>query len=238
MPRRRRSRSPWLRSLLLGLLAVPATYLLAALIGAIVPLNGAWREPAQGMTIYLRSNGIHVDIIMPAEAQGLDWRPYFPAEDFADPPTDSRWFGFGGGERRVYLDTPTWADITPRTLWSALAGGERVLHVDRTAVPGDNLVAIRLRPEEYRRLWASIRAQLELREDGRPQRLRHPGYGPDDAFYKARGRANAINTCNQWVADQLRISGVKVSAWTPFPIGLRWRYRSGSEQALVRARNG
>src|SRR6476646_10712446 len=64
MPRRRRSRSPWLRRLLLALLAVPATYLLAALIGAIVPLNGAWREPAQGTTIYLRSNGIHVDIIM------------------------------------------------------------------------------------------------------------------------------------------------------------------------------
>jgi len=208
------------------LLAIPALYLALALVGALVPLNREWRETeAPDTTIYLRSNGIHVDIVMPAVAQGLDWRPYFPARDFADPSAASRWFGFGAGERRVYLETPTWADITPRTLWLAIGGGERVLHVDRTTIPGDNLVAIRLRPEEYRRLWAAIRAQFVLGPDGRPQRLAHRGYGPDDAFYRSGGRASAINTCNQWVADQLRIAGVKVSAWAPFPLGLRWRYR-------------
>lgn len=226
MPRRRRSRSSWPRRLLLAVLLLPGLYLLAALIGGLVPLNGSWTEPERGTTVFLRSNGVHVDIVMPAQAQGLDWRPLFPARDFADPPADARWFGFGAGERRVYLDTPRWADLTPRIVWSALAGGERVLHVERTAEPGDNLVAIRLRPEEYRRLWAAVRAQLALSDQGRPQRLAHRGYGPDDAFYQTHGRANAVNTCNQWVADQLRIAGVRVSAWTPFPPGLRWRYRT------------
>ncbi|WP_240309578.1 MULTISPECIES: TIGR02117 family protein [Sphingomonas] len=212
-------------------LAIPALYLLAAVVGGLVPLNADWREAPAGTTVYLRSNGIHVDIVMPAVAQGLDWRPYFPAGDFAAPPTDARWFGFGAGERRVYLETPTWADITPRTVWAATAGGERVLHVDEVATPGDNLVAIRLRPEEYRRLWAAVRAQFVLGGAGRPTRLPHPGYGGDDAFYRAHGRASAINTCNQWVADQLRIAGVKVSAWAPFPLGLRWRYRAVDRSA-------
>jgi uncharacterized protein (TIGR02117 family) len=132
-----------------------------------------------------------------------------------------RWFGFGAGERRVYLETPSWGDLTPRTVWAALTGGERVLHVDQTAEPGFELRAIRLRPEEYRRLWAAVRAEF----DGKPRRIDHPGYGLDDAFYEARGRASAVQTCNQWVADKLRLAGVRTSAWTPFAPGLVWRYR-------------
>jgi hypothetical protein len=87
------------------------------------------------------------------------------------------------------------------------------------------LRAIRLRPEEYRRLWASVRAEF----DGPPTRIDHPGYGPDDAFYNSRGRASAVQTCNQWVADKLRLAGVKTSAWTPFAQGLMWRYRKAEQ---------
>ncbi|GAA4000935.1 TIGR02117 family protein [Sphingomonas humi] len=187
-----------------------------------MPVNAGWSEPERGTTIYLRSNGVHVDIVMPARAQGLDWQPLLPADDVQSAPLDVRWYGFGAGERRVYLDTPQWSDITPRTVWAAMTGGKRVLHVDQTAEPGFDLHAIRLRPEEYRRLWAAIRAEF----DGQPRRIDHPGYGLDDAFYHGRGKASAINTCNQWVADKLRLAGVKSSAWAPFQQGLVWRYRS------------
>ncbi|UUR06912.1 TIGR02117 family protein [Sphingomonas glaciei] len=209
------------RRLWLALAALPLAYLLAAVAGSLLPVNRGWQEPAEGTTIYLRSNGIHVDIVMPARAQGLDWSTVLPPSDVADPPLPVRWYGFGAGERRVYLETPTWGDLTPRTVWAALSSGERVLHVDQTAKPGFELRAIRLRPEEYRRLWSAIRAEF----DGQPRRIDHPGYGPDDAFYEARGRASAVQTCNQWVADRLRLAGVKTSAWTPFATGLMWRYR-------------
>lgn len=207
------------------LAAVPALYLLAALAGSLIPVNRDWQEPERGTTVYLRSNGVHVDIIMPAVAQGLDWRPLFPLRDFRNAPASPGWFGFGAGERRVYLETPTWWDLSPRTAWAALTGGERVMHVERLAEPGTDLKAIRLRPEEYRRLWAAIRAQFDLAMSGRPQRIDHPGYGADDAFYEGRGKASAINTCNSWVADQLRLTGVKTSLWPPFAEGMMWRYR-------------
>ena len=184
-----------------------------------------WKEPAEGTTVYLRSNGIHIDIIMPAVAHGLDWRPYFPRSDFRDAPAQPRWFGFGAGERRVYLETPTWWDLSPRTAWAALAGGEQVMHVERTLEPGADLVAIRLRPEEYRRLWAAIRAEFRLDDAGLPQRIDHPGYWLDDAFYLGKGKASALHTCNNWVADKLRLAGVRTSLWSPFTQGLMWRYR-------------
>lgn len=216
------------RRLLLALLAVPLLFLLAALAGSLLPVNRGWVEPAAGTTIYLRSNGIHVDIVMPARAQGLDWRPLLPPSDVRAAPADVRWYGFGAGERRVYLETPTWGDITPGTAWAALAGGERVLHVDQTAEPGIDLRAIRLRPEEYRQLWAAVRSEF----DGPPRRIDHPGYGPDDAFYHSRGRASAVQTCNQWVANKLRLAGVRTSAWSPFAQGLLWRYRAVDDRTL------
>nr|WP_314445751.1 TIGR02117 family protein [uncultured Sphingomonas sp.] len=225
---RRRRKGGWERRILLALAAVPLLYLAAALAGGLLALNGEWEEPSEGTTVYLRSNGIHVDIVMPAQAHGLDWSALLPPSHVREAPAEVRWYGFGAGERQVYLDTPTWSDLTLSTLWSALAGGERVLHVDQTATPGAELYAVRLRPEEYRRLWAAVRADF----DGLPRRIDHPGYGPDDAFYVSRGRASAVQTCNQWVADKLRIAGVETSAWTPFTQGLLWRYRRVDDQAL------
>src|SRR5437764_1168827 len=116
----------WLGRIGLAILALPALYLAAALAGSLIPVNRGWTEPSAGTTIYLADNGIHADLVMPVAAQGLDWAPLFPADDFAAPDPSARWIAFGSGEQRVYLDTPTWADITPRTIWSALTGGKRV----------------------------------------------------------------------------------------------------------------
>ena len=215
--------------LALLLLASPVLlYLMAALIGSLVAVNRSWTEPDQGVTIYLASNGIHADIIMPVRAQGLDWEPLVPKSDFAAPDAQARWVAFGSGEAKVYLETPRWRDITPGTIWAALTGGRRVMHVEWVRDPGYAVRAIRLRPEEYRRLWAAIRSDFQLDPNGRPKRVDHPGYGPADAFYWSGGRFSALSTCNTWVASRLRLAGVETSIWPPFVQGLLWRYRKAS----------
>ena len=99
------------------------------------------------------------------------------------------------------------------------------MHVEYVPSPSYAVREIRLRPEEYRRLWAAIRADLVLDASGRPKRINHPGYGPSDAFYRATGKASAFRTCNSWVAGRLLLAGVKTSLWPPFAQGLVWRYR-------------
>ena len=223
--RRKGKLGKWVGGLLTALLAIPALYLLAALAGSLVPVNARWSEPDEGTTIYLADNGIHVDVIMPIDAQGLDWRPLIRQSDFAAADPKSGWIAFGSGEKNVYLDTPTWWDIRPGTIWSAFAGGERVMHVEYVPSPYYAVRAIRLRPDEYRRLWAAIRSDFELDSQGGAKRIDHPGYGPSDAFYRATGRANAIRTCNAVAAHWLRLAGVETSLWPPFAEGLVWRYR-------------
>ena len=225
MPRRRSRKPRWPTRIALTILAIPALYLAAALVGALIQLNSNWREPDEGITIYLADNGVHADLVLPANAQGLDWRPLVPKADFTNVPAGAQWIAFGAGERRVYLETPTWGDLSIKTAAVALTGGERVMHVQWTASPAYSAREIRLTPEQYRRLWASIRAGFALDADGKPIRIDHPGYGFGDAFYQGQGKANAIDTCNQWVAGRLRLAGVKAPLWSPFVQGLVWRYR-------------
>ena len=229
MERRKRRKISVGRRVALALGAIPAFYLFAALLGSLVPVNRGWSEPEQGVTIYLANNGVHADLIVPAQVQGMDWRPLIPRRDFAAPDPAAEWIAFGAGERRVYLDTPRWRDITLPTIWAGLTGGERVMHVEWVDDPVYAARAIRLRPEEYRRLWQSIRAEFDLDSRGRPVRIDHSGYGPADAFYEAHGRASAVRTCNNWASDRLRLAGVRTGLWTPFSQGLVWRYRQADQ---------
>lgn len=218
---RRRGPIRW-RTAALALAAIPGLYLLGAIIGGIVPVNRGWSEPDQGITIYLADNGIHADLVLPVREAGLDWRDLLSPADVARPPTDAQWIAFGAGERAVYLETPTWADLKLPTALRALTRGERIVHVEWVADPTYSAREIRLRPEEYRRLWTAIRSEFR---DGRATKISHKGYGQADAFYLGVGRTSAFNTCNNWIASRLRLAGIEAPLWSPFVEGLVWRYR-------------
>jgi len=230
MPRRRSRKLRWPARIALAILAIPLLYVVGALVGGMIPVNSGWREPDRGITIYVADNGVHADLVLPANAAGLDWRPVLPKSDMADVPADAGWIAFGAGERRVYLETPTWGDLSLKTAAIALTGGERVMHVEWVQNPAYAARAIRLTPAQYRRLWAAIRAGFELDPDGQPIRIDHAGYGPRDAFYRGSGKANAIHTCNQWAASRLRLAGVKAPLWSPFVQGLVAYYRPADQR--------
>ncbi|WP_375398936.1 TIGR02117 family protein [uncultured Sphingomonas sp.] len=200
-------------------LAVLATgYAAAGMVGAIIPVNMGWRGERVGVRIYVEDNGVHTGLILPANAAGIDWRAAFPGGDLADPRYGALdWIAVGWGERAFYVETPTWADVRPWTVLRAAVGSSRtVLHVEHIREPtaGDDERAIMLTPGQYRRLAAFIRASRGARG------VVAPGYARNDVFYDGRGRYSAINTCNAWTGRALAAAGVRVGAWTPFPVGV------------------
>ena len=86
-----------LRTILLALLALPLLYLAAAVAGALMPRNPGWEEPPQGVLVFVRDNGVHVDLVLPASAAGFDlYRLVSPAH-IADPESARGWVAFGWG---------------------------------------------------------------------------------------------------------------------------------------------
>lgn len=196
-------------------LAIAAfVYLLAGTALSTIPRNRDWQPPpAGGVTILIEDNGVHTGIVMPKVAAGVDWRGDFPTADLPDPRFAANdHVAVGWGERNFFLGTPTWADVRPATvLHAAFGSDETLLHVEHIPRPqvSKDVRAVVLRPAEYRRLAAAIRAS---RADGAAIR----GYAGYDAFYPASGRYNAIRTCNAWTGDRLADAGVQIGWWTPF----------------------
>ncbi|MGF1550296.1 MAG: TIGR02117 family protein [Sphingomonadaceae bacterium] len=210
---------------LLVLLALPALYLVAALAGALVPVNGGWHEPEDGVLIYIGTNGVHTDLIMPARAAGHDWHGLAPPGHVARPGGD--WVSIGWGQRQFYLETRTWDDLDLGTAVEAVFGGPALLRVAHLAEPGagPETRPLRLSDTQYRRLAAAVADYFVTGEEGGAIPLPGTGYGEHDLFYESRGRYDAIMTCNQWTALMLRRAGIESSLWAPFAQGLMWRYR-------------
>ena len=210
-----------------GLLAVPLAYFLAALLLGVIPANAGWQQAERGITVYVRTNGVHTWIMMPKVAEGFDWRPYAPPEHLADPR-----YGYGThiavgyGNREFYLNTPTWSDLSPKTAFFAFFGnGPTLLHVEHDHQPRPNewQRPIVLRPEEYRRLASFIRERFQLDAEGRTIPVLGRGYGPADMFYEANGGYSFVMTCNEWTGRALRAAGVRTGLWTPLEQSIMWR---------------
>jgi uncharacterized protein (TIGR02117 family) len=210
------------------LLALPLLYFTGALVGALIPANSGWSQARQGVTIFVRTNGVHTWIMVPAVAEGVDWRPIAPASHIQDPRYAGNYLAIGYGNRDFYLNTPTWGDLSPRTALAAAFGrGPSLVHVEHEWNPRPNEYqsALVLTADEYRKLAAYIRRSFDLRE-GRSKPLIGRGYGPADVFYEARGPYNAYRTCNEWTGEALRAAGVRTGAWTPLAESIMLRLGS------------
>ncbi len=213
--------------LLAGIAALPVLYLLAALLLGTIPANGDWEEPEEGVTIFLRTNGVHTWIVVPKVTPEMDWRRLAPGAHLRDP----RWgagdhVALGYGNRTFYLETPTWGDLTMRNAFLAAFGrGRSLMHADHDHEPraDEQQRPLTITRDQYRRLAAHIRASFRLDAAGRPIPVLGRGYTARDMFYEAVGPYSAFYTCNSWTGGALRAAGVRTGLWTPLSQSIMWR---------------
>jgi uncharacterized protein (TIGR02117 family) len=216
----------------LALLAIPSAYLLLALVLGVLPVNREFQPtpPASGgISIYLRTNGVHADLVLPAA--GLhDWHAEFPPRNVIGTarlanPRVQRWIAFGWGDREFYVHTRTWRDLRPGTAAAALLGlGTGAMHVEYLAEPlRYRALRIDVSASQYRALVATVQAGFRRDPGGAPKRIDTPGYFDTDGFYEGTGRYTLWLTSNEWVRRALAGAGIRTSIWAPFDAALFWQ---------------
>jgi uncharacterized protein (TIGR02117 family) len=233
---RRRSRSSWpaarrwlARTVIV--LVVLLSFYAAFLLFGFVPVNRGYTRPSpdERVRIFVRSNEIHTDLVLPVvhDELGVNWRRLFPIEHFGADVSRDRYVAIGWGNRRFFVETPRWADLKISAVIGALFWpSESVLHVEylHDAAPGNYLREVHLTREQYVTLVDFIRTSvgsIDERQYAVPATT--VTYHRFDRFYISSGRYHVFNTCNQWTGRGLKRAGVPVGIWTPLkPQVLCW----------------
>lgn len=213
---------------LLIFIGLVALYFVAAWI--LSRLHTRREEPVgSGVTIYIKTNGVHTDLVVPVRNALKDWRGDLAFAHTRSGDTAARYVGIGWGDKGFYLNTPTWADLKASTAFTAAFGlGGTALHATfyTTLAEGKDCVKIGLRPDQYERLVAFIENSFRRDAAGRSQWIQTDAvYGEFDAFYEAKGSYSIFHTCNGWANDGLKACGQKACWWTPFDWGIFRLYR-------------
>jgi uncharacterized protein (TIGR02117 family) len=206
-------------------------YLVAAVAGALIPRNSGWTEPEDGIQLFVRTNGVHADLVLPARTDTADWYEILDPEHVRDPEAARGWIGIGWGQREFYLEVVEWENLTARVALRALTGGDTLIHVGHLArpEPSPSHRPFRLSHDAYRDLVESILGSFERSLDGDVVPLIGQGHGSHDTFYEAHGTYHAFRTSNQWTSDMLAVAGVEIGLWTPFEESIMWRFRSEAD---------
>lgn len=198
-------------------------YLVSAFTLPRITVNNEFVNKEDSINIFVRSNGVHTDIIVPAVNRYKNWTEAFQKESFDVKDSLHNYLGFGWGDKGFYLDTPEWDDLTFSTAFKATFGlSSTAMHVryfKKPKVKKEKCVQLFISENQYRKLVNLIEDSFKKENDAF-LKIDHPGYGDQDRFYEAIGTYSAFKTCNVWTNNCLKETGIKVAVWSPFSAGL------------------
>ncbi|SIT23393.1 TIGR02117 family protein [Chryseobacterium gambrini] len=179
--------------------------------------------------VYIYTNGVHTDIVMPVKNDVQDWSTKIPFSNTKSKSTDYNYVGVGWGDKGFYLDTPTWADLKFSTAFKAAFWlSESAMHCTfyKTMNKGDDCKKIMISKDQYKKLVDFVDAKFDKDQNGNYNLVpTNAVYGNDDAFYDAQGKYSFLNTCNTWANDALKAADQKAAFWTPSDYGIFLHYK-------------
>lgn len=214
-----RSASVALYRILEAILLSVALWFVAAFALSSIRVNADYSAPtSNGIEIYVSSNGVHTDFVLPAHNEVCDWNSDLPLSDFNG--TDTTWshIAFGWGNKDFYVNTPTWNDLTFTTAFKAAFGiGPAAMHVTRyrnAPAVSANCKRFVVSKAQYKNLVHYLQNHLH-KSSGSAELINHPGYGYHDRFYESAGRYSMLTTCNEWTGNGMEAAGLPAGVWTP-----------------------
>lgn len=168
------------------------------------------------VTIYIHSNDVHTDIVVPVNHSVKDWREFIDPSLTKAGNADFQWVAFGWGDKGFYLDTPEWSDLKVSTALVAMFYlGTSAMHVTfhPTMEAGELCKMVTISPTAYQQLIDYIHLGFVTNGDNQPQLIPNAAYGSNDLFFEGQGAYSLVYTCNSWANGCLKAGGLPACAW-------------------------
>lgn len=208
-----------LKSIGYFLLLPIAGYFLISYLLTSITINKSDNQSENTKEIYLSTNGVHLDIIMPNENLSEELLKDLKFSN------NDQYLAFGWGDENFYLNTPTWKELTFGNAFRAMfLKSSTLMHLTRYKKKRSSWTPVKLSADELKKINSHISSSFDKNSTGEKILFPGKGYNSNDDFYKAIGSYSCLKTCNSWVNTGFKKSGLKACLWTPFDFGLIEKY--------------
>ena len=203
-------------------------YLLTVTLLSFVAVNDDLSENQKDIPIYILTNGVHTDIVLPIKNEHYDWSTQLKFEHTKSKDTTYQFVALGWGDKGFYLETPTWADLKVSTAVKAATGlSTSAMHVTFYKHLKENQFCkkIQISLENYKKLISFINESFQTKSGEFLKIETDAVYGKHDAFYEATGSYSLFYTCNSWANQALKTANQKAALWTISDSGIFRHYK-------------
>jgi uncharacterized protein (TIGR02117 family) len=213
---------------ILGIVGFLLLYIVSVVLISKISVNSDVSQNNKEIEIFILSNGVHTDIVLPIKNEYKDWSQEIRFDHTKSKDSLMQYLAFGWGDKGFYLNTPEWSDLKASTAFNAAFNlGTSAIHTTfyKNMTVDENCKKIKISPEEYQKLVDYISATFQLGVNKKVQWISGHSYGNHDAFYEAKGSYNLFYTCNSWTNSALKAANQKASLWTVYDKGILCHYQ-------------
>jgi len=203
-------------------------YLLIVTLLSFVSVNEDVTVNQEEIPIYILTNGVHTDIVLPIKNEHHDWSSQLKFEHTKSKDTTYQYVALGWGDKGFYLETPTWADLKVSTAVKAASGlSTSAMHVTfyNHLKENQSCKKIQISVESYKKLIAFINESFQIKSGEFLKIETNAVYGKHDVFYEANGSYSLFYTCNSWANQALKAANQKAALWTISDSGIFRHYK-------------
>ena len=205
--------------ILVAFILLISLYFITAIGLSKITINSDFKQcDKDAITIYILTNGVHTDLVLPIRNNIKDWSSFVNPLDTKSGCLNANYVAFGWGDKGFYLETPTWIDLKFKTAFNAAFFlSTTAMHVCfyNGLKEGESCKKICINKNSYIILVDYIYNSFALNQNT-PVLIKGASYGSNDLFYNAIGTYSFLNTCNTWANAGLKSSNLKACFWTPF----------------------
>ena len=202
-------------------------YLLVVTLLSYISVNDGLVKSHKEIPIYILTNGVHTDVVLPLKSEHYDWTNQLKTEHTKAKDTTMNYVALGWGDKGFYLETPTWADLKASTALKAASGlSSSAMHVTfyKEMKESKSCKKLQISSDNYKKLILFINESFQTKSGEFLKIETEAVYGKHDVFYEANGSYSLFYTCNSWANQALKATNQKAALWTISDSGIFRHY--------------